>query len=141
MSIPLINESCSHQFENRYSIYCHDPFEYNPVSIELIEQLAKDLNAQGAVIVDTEKGNRYLTADSFDVLQDQINQKEEAKDFLAEGYGAYLLDISSPLFYLGYPKVFWTDIKKYAVLAAHRFDDHVKLEDEWGEVSFQLPLK
>lgn len=133
MSIPQINHSnelCQHQFENRYSIYCHDPFEYHPVSIELIEQLAIDLNAQGAVIVDTEKGNRYLTADSFDVLQDQINQKEEARDFLAEGYDAYLLGITSSLFYKGYPKLFWKN-----------WDfSRIDLEDEWGEVSYCQPI-
>jgi hypothetical protein len=134
MSIPLTNESCQHQFENRYSIYCHDPFEYNPVSIELIQQLAIDLNAQGAVIVDTEMSSdrqgRYLTADSFDVLQDQINQKEEARDFLAEGYDAYLLGITSSLFYKGYPKLFWKtwDFSR------------IDLEDEWGEVSYCQPI-
>lgn len=138
-SIPVINSASElnqHQFENRYSIYCHDPFEYQPVSNELVEQLAKDLKAEGAVIVDitvsSGRQGRYLTADSFDTIQYLINEKENDKDYLAEGYGAYLLDISSPLFYKGYPKLFWKD---------YQFDDRVSSQDEWGEVIYQHPLR
>lgn len=136
-TIPVVDytsDLCQHQFENRYSIYCHDPFEYQPVSNELIEQLANDLQAQGAVIVTTRMSSgrlgKYLTADSFDVLQDEINLKEEDKDYLAEGYGAYLLDISYPAFYKGYPKLFWKD-----------WDfSRVESEDEWGEICYRDPL-
>lgn len=129
--IDLNNPLYQHQFENRYSIYCHDPFEYKPVSIEKINELANQLKAQGAVIAITLKGNWYLTADSFDELQQEINEKEQIKDYLAEGWGSYLLDISSSLFYLGYPKLFWKN---------YQFDDRVRKEDEWGEVSYCQPI-
>lgn len=135
MSVPVVSENTSHQFDNRYAIYCHDPYEYEPVSNELIEQLAKDLKAEGAVIVTTKMSSgrlgKYLTADSFDTIQNLINEKESNADYLAEGYGAYLLDISSPIFYCGYPKLFWKD---------YQFDDRVDKGDEWGEVIYQHPL-
>lgn len=137
-TIPVIDSTSElnqHQFKNRYSIYCHDPFEYQPVSIELIEQLAKDLKADGAIIVDTVMSSgrqgRYLTADSFDTIQELINEKENDKDYLAEGYGAYLLDISSPLFYKGYPKLFWKD---------YQFNDRVDSKNEWGKVCYADPI-
>lgn len=133
-TIPVIDsthELYEHQFDNRYAIYCHDPYEYEPVSIELIAQLATELKAENAVIVINQRGNWYLTADSFDTLQDKINEKESDKDYLAEGYGAYLLDIDSSHFYYGYPKLFWKDCL---------FDDRVNKEDEWGEVCYQNPI-
>lgn len=118
-------------FTGKYSIYCHDPLESEPVNLELVQQLADELKARNPKLVRNSKGNIYLTADSFDTIQDLITQKEEAEDFLAEGYEAYLLDISSPLFYFGYPKLFWTD---------YQFDDRIDSKDEWGQVSFQRPL-
>lgn len=130
-TIPVIDfthELYEHQFDSRYAIYCHDPYEYEPVSIELIEQLATELKAQGAVVAVNQKGNWYLTADSFDALQDKINEKEADKDYLAEGYGAYLLDINSSYFYMGYPKLFW------------KLNDRVSKKDEWGEVCYQYPI-
>ena len=132
-TIPISTDS--HQFENRYSIYCHDPFEYEPVSNELVVQLAKNLGAINPVIVTTEMSSgrvgKYLTADSFDILQDKINDKESNQDYLAEGYGAYLLDISDTHFYHGYPKLFWKNYK---------FDDRLSSEDEWGEVCYTNPI-
>lgn len=139
-TIPVIDptsELNKYQFENRYSIYCHDPFEYEPVSNELITQLANDLGAINPVIVTTEMSSgrkgKYLTADSFSTIQDKINDKESNQDYLAkaEGYGEYLLDISDTHFYHGYPKLFWKD---------YRFDDRVSSEDEWGEVCYTTPI-
>lgn len=118
-------------FANRYSIYCHDPFKYNPVNFELIEQLAIELKAQNPQIVENRKGSIHLTADSFDTIQDLITQKEEVEDFLAVAYEAYLLEINSSLFYKGYPMLFWTD---------YPFVDS-KIKDYWGQVSFQRPFK
>jgi len=133
-TIPVIDSTsnlCQHQFENRYSIYCHDPFENQPISNELIEQLATQLSAISPVIVTTKMASgrigKFLTADSFDVLQNQVNQKEENKDFLAEGFRGYLLDITHSAFYKGYPKLFWIN-----------FDiDRVDLElFEYGEIGY-----
>lgn len=129
-TIPVID-----QFENHYSIYCHDPFEYKPVSNELITQLANDLGAINPVIVaikmSSGREGKYLTADSFDKIQDKINDRVNDQDYLAEGYGAYLLDIRNTHFYRGYPKLFWKDYK---------FDDRVSSEDEWGEVCYRNPI-
>ena len=137
-TIPVINstnELNSHQFENRYSLYCHDPFEYQPVNNELIARLAIELKAVNPIIVSTlmssGREGRYLTADSFDILQPQINEREENKDFLAEGYGAYLFEVLHPAFYKGYPKLFWIDCD------TNRFDIAF---NEYGEVSYQQPI-
>lgn len=118
-------------FTGKYSIYCHDPFEYEPVSLELVQQLATQLKAVNPKLVRNSEGSIYLTADSFDTIQDLITQKEEVEDFLAVAYEAYLLKINSSLFYKGYPMLFWTD---------YPFVDR-EIKDFWGQVSFQRPFK
>ena len=137
MSIPVIDSTSDlrqHQFDNRYAIYCHDPFDYQPVSNELIEQLAIELKAINPVIVITEmasgRDGKYLTADSFDTLQDEINQKEE-KDCLAGDSSVYLLEIWNKAFYKGYPKQFWVGCDT---------DRFIKAFNEYGEVSYQQPI-
>lgn len=141
-SIPVIDSThklYSHQFDNRYSIYCHDPSNgYSAVSIEKIEQLANQLKAQGAVIVkvasDFESTNYwYLTADSFDAVQTHINRRFKVSQFrqvekMSNGV-LYTIHINSPLFSKGYPKLFISE------------DNWIDLDHQYGEIGYKTLSK
>lgn len=141
-SIPVIDSThklYSHQFDNRYSIYCHDPSnDYLTVSIEKIERLATELKAQGAVIVKVtsdfeSSGYWYLTADSFDAVQTHIDRRFKVSQFRQvekmSNDTLYTVHISSPLFSKGYPKLFISD------------DSWIDLEQQYGEIGYKALSK
>jgi hypothetical protein len=134
-SMPVIDSLYLHQFDNRYSIYCHDPSNgHLPVSIEKIEQLATELKAQGAVIVKVTSpyestSYTYLTADSFETLQSHINRRLKVSQFrqvekTSDGT-IHTIHINSPLFSKGYPKLFISE------------NSWIDLEQQYGEIGFK----
>lgn len=137
-TIPVIestHELSLHQFDNRYYIYCADPYNYVEPSQDKIEKLAKDLKAVDATIVKVTSRQEsaiytYLTAKKFGSLDARLKEAFKKEDYFCnkvvnDKTTIYLLRIPSKKFYCGYPLEFWHE------------DESNKLEDYWGEIAFK----
>lgn len=122
---------------NHYCIYCHDPYEYKPVSVATIQKLAEDLGAVNPSVIEIDNNNRvggtsiYLIADDFTNIKVELSGAFRVTcDFMFEGQDAsgcisYLARVYSNLFNSGYPKLFWEE-------------EDLELDEEafWGEIAY-----
>lgn len=133
-----ITKATSHTvLDNRYCIYCHDPYQYEPVSLATIQKLAEDLGAVNPAVVEIDNNRRiggtsiYLLADDFTNIKVELSKAfQVTSDFMFEGQDAsgcisYLARVDSNLFNSGYPKLFSKE-------------EDLELDEEafWGEIAY-----
>jgi hypothetical protein len=123
--------------DNRYCIYCHDPYRYEPVNIAVIQKLVEELGAVNPTVVEIDNNHRvggtsiYLLADNFTNIKVELNEAFRVTcDFMFEGQDAsgcisYLARVDSNFFNSGYPKLFWEEE-----------DLELDEEDFWGEIAY-----
>ena len=134
-TLPISNQDGSN-FDNRYSIYIADPYEYLEPEFSLIQKLAEDLGAVNPVLV---RGSRqtHLTADKFLNIQKQLDKAFDKNDFLIEevvneNETFYLIEVKNDSFFHGYPKSLWKEREAKQWLTPESSGD----SDCWMEIVF-----
>jgi len=123
--------------DNRYCIYCHDPYQYKPVSLATIQKLAEDLGAVNPAVVElpnyTNELTTYLIADDFLNLKLElaehfhVSSDFECENQDASGVISYLAKVDSAFFQSGYPILFWKEEDL-------NYEEYIK--EPWGEIIY-----
>lgn len=120
MSLPLIKtadkEAVAQHVKGKYYIYCDDPYYYQPVLIEEVEELAEELEAVNPKIL-LSRGERgcsmYLVADSFEKIQPEIEKAFKVRSVQSfpneDGTYTHLIGIDHFLFHGSYPLEFFKE--------------------------------